>query len=317
MAIMPRNEATTQRAEEERAKDRARAKVRRERLRTNTHCVVCNKKLTGAQRKYCSDECKPKKNGPSINYNKQCAEDGCDGPVLARGLCPTHYSKARRASPASHHTKTCTICGQQYTTPYVRSTTCSKACAASAGGRANASKIPAPALFGVGDARQCKHCGNEFIGRTNYCGDECRDSAVEKRARSQWSPMRRAFENRDGPAMIEAIGQYVTKTEDGCWEWGRKLRAEYPAVKIGSKSYQVHRLMLEAKIEAPLGSQAAHHICANSRCVNPDHLQPVTHRENIAEMLARQSYLARIAELEAALAEVNPGHPILKAIPVR
>jgi heme oxygenase len=67
---------------------------------------------------------------------------------------------------------------------------------------------------------------------------------------------------------------------------------------------------------ASLGSQAAHHACANTTCVNPDHLQPVTHRENIAEMMARKAYVARIRELEAALTEIQPSHPLLSVIAV-
>jgi len=80
---------------------------------------------------------------------------------------------------------------------------------------------------------------------------------------------------------------------------------------------QIHRAVVEASYGRPLGSQHAHHKCANRRCVNPDHLQPVTHRENAAEMLARQSLLSRIAELEEALRETSPHHPLLAHIPVR
>lgn len=43
-------------------------------------------------------------------------------------------------------------------------------------------------------------------------------------------------------------------------------------------------------------------------------LQPVTHAQNSAEMLARQAYLARIRELEEALAVVAPTHPLLQTI---
>lgn len=46
------------------------------------------------------------------------------------------------------------------------------------------------------------------------------------------------------------------------------------------------------------------------------HLEPVTHRDNTAEMLARHSYLARIAELEEALASIDAGHPLLQVIRV-
>ena len=79
----------------------------------------------------------------------------------------------------------------------------------------------------------------------------------------------------------------------------------------------MHRLSLEAEHGASLGSQAAHHTCANARCVNPEHLQPVTHRENMAEMLARNSYLDRIAELEEVIRELAPNHEVLNRVPIR
>lgn len=74
--------------------------------------------------------------------------------------------------------------------------------------------------------------------------------------------------------------------------------------------------MLEAKLDAPLGTQAAHHVCANSKCINPEHLVPATNAANIAEMKARASYIARIDELEAALAQIAPSHELLRAAPV-
>jgi hypothetical protein len=49
-------------------------------------------------------------------------------------------------------------------------------------------------------------------------------------------------------------------------------------------------------------------------CVNPSHLQAATHVENIAEMKARKSYEARIAELEQALMLLEPLHPLLMQI---
>ena len=59
----------------------------------------------------------------------------------------------------------------------------------------------------------------------------------------------------------------------------------------------------------------AHHKCANTACVNPNHLEPATAAENSLEMLARNSYLARIAELEGVIAELAPGHEVLTRVP--
>ena len=56
-----------------------------------------------------------------------------------------------------------------------------------------------------------------------------------------------------------------------------------------------------------------HHVCANRLCVAVMHLQPVSHHDNNAEMLLRTWYERRIVELESALAEVDPAHPLIAA----
>lgn len=273
-------------------------------------CAWCGGEVglwRGKPKKYCS-----KAHAKRYDYYKrkssapECSVEGCSKPQIARGLCGDCYSRAHRSDEANHYSKHCSICGEKYSTPYRGSTTCSSVCAATVAGRANASKY----------AKSCNLCGVTFTGAGDYCCDGCSQSASAARWRGNWTPMRKAFEAQDGQAMIAAIEQYVDKTSEGCWQWTRRFNGGYPQQRIGKKSYLVHRLSLEAKMGAPLGGQAAHHICANSKCVNPDHLQPVTHRENIAEMLARNAYLTRIAELESALAEVDPGNPLLRTVPV-
>ena len=60
-----------------------------------------------------------------------------------------------------------------------------------------------------------------------------------------------------------------------------------------------------------LGVDQAHHTCANRACVNPDHVQAVSQRENVAEMKQRNVYLARIAELESELRRLDPLNDLL------
>lgn len=102
--------------------------------------------------------------------------------------------------------------------------------------------------------------------------------------------------------------------------WQGLHKDGYPTIRWSvnsrKRTQSLHRLVLEAKHQASLGSQAAHHVCANTMCVNPDHLQPVTHRDNVAEMLARQAYVSRIRELEEALSVVDPSHPLLQVVAV-
>lgn len=94
--------------------------------------------------------------------------------------------------------------------------------------------------------------------------------------------------------------------QSGCWIWtGATSSSARPYGVVGagvSKGTKlVHRLTLEASLGRQLGAEQAHHKCANTLCVNPNHLQPVTDRENIAEMNSRNSYLARLQELERTI----------------
>jgi len=105
----------------------------------------------------------------------------------------------------------------------------------------------------------------------------------------------------------------VEVLESGCWQWLGALGGRgYPRIYVTGGHLPVHRLALEASIAKRLDRAThAHHKCANVKCVRPDHLQAVTHQQNLAEMLARHAYLARIKELERALTEIDPQHPVL------
>jgi hypothetical protein len=138
----------------------------------------------------------------------------------------------------------------------------------------------------------------------------------QKTWRSQRGQLRAAWEDQDHTAFINAVQAKTIADKQGCWVWQGKTKSGYPEAILGGRYVAIHRAVLEAKHGAPLGSQAAHHMCANRGCVNPEHLQPVTHRDNIAEMLARHSYLNRIKELEQALKDLAPNHQLLKNIEV-
>jgi hypothetical protein len=164
--------------------------------------------------------------------------------------------------------------------------------------------------------KQCEWCFTLHNLKFKHCSRECRARAAEDHALSQRSPLRVALENRDHAAVIENIRADTTINSKGCWIWQKKIKGGYPFASIAGVSVAVHRIVLEAKHGKPLRSQAAHHTCAVRACVNPGHLQPVTHQENTAEMLQRRAYLNRIAELEQALSEMAPNHPLLSVIKV-
>lgn len=81
-----------------------------------------------------------------------------------------------------------------------------------------------------------------------------------------------------------------------CWEWtgeidkdgyGRGWVPELGRIRLA------HRLLYEAhRGPIPAGLQLDH-VCRNRRCVNPDHLEPVTQQENIRRSDGVQAINAR------------------------
>ena len=117
----------------------------------------------------------------------------------------------------------------------------------------------------------------------------------------------------DYPGLLAALraNATVTVTGDGCWLWRDLNNSAYPKpVRLpGGTASGLHRQVLEAKLGAPLGKRHVLHTCGVSACVNPDHLQATTLRDH--QEPVRGSQASRIAELEAALREVRPDHPLL------
>ena len=246
---------------------------------------------------------------PSLPREKTCTMDGCHKPIQARGMCGPHYGTWYRQTKRKHR-YVCGECGEKYWTGRKQqksSTFCSNRCQA----KHRAKSLPKP-------IKTCHWCSEEYRAKaaaTKYCSTQCKTQAAENRRAQTLSPIRRAYEAGDHAGVIEMLRQGSTHTPEGCWEWP-VTKGGYAKVKWSNRSIGLHRLALEVKYGKPLGSQHAHHICANTKCVNPDHLQPVTERDNTAEMMARNSYLSRIKELELALAEISPGHELLNRIPL-
>lgn len=67
-----------------------------------------------------------------------------------------------------------------------------------------------------------------------------------------------------------------------CWDWtGYHDRAGYGQLKRDGIGYRAHRYAYELLIGIIEPGLVLDHLCRNHRCVNPDHLEPVTDRENV------------------------------------
>ncbi len=84
------------------------------------------------------------------------------------------------------------------------------------------------------------------------------------------------------PSLPDRIKNCSTPVDNGCWVWNRKLTtAGYGRTPYKGKSIYAHRLAYIAfKGTIPEGLFLDHK-CRNAACVNPDHLEPVSHKENV------------------------------------
>ena len=89
-----------------------------------------------------------------------------------------------------------------------------------------------------------------------------------------------------------------------CWEWQAALSHGYGVFSIDRKRKQAHRVAYELMIGPIPPLLVLDHLCHNSRCVNPYHLDPVPLAVNSARSLAGQIN----AERQRAITHCPRGH---------
>ena len=78
----------------------------------------------------------------------------------------------------------------------------------------------------------------------------------------------------------ERFWRNVQVTEK-CWNWTASCGSGgYGQITYKGKHLQAHRVSFEWKKGKIPESFQLDHLCRNRKCVNPDHLEPVTSREN-------------------------------------
>ncbi len=81
---------------------------------------------------------------------------------------------------------------------------------------------------------------------------------------------------------------------DACWTWqGAIDRGGYGRAWDGTRVQQAHRLVYELLVGPIPGGLHLDHLCRVRHCVNPQHLEPVTARENTLRGVAPAADHAR------------------------
>lgn len=102
------------------------------------------------------------------------------------------------------------------------------------------------------------------------------------------------------------LQRFLSKVEKSntCWNWiGAKTTVGYGQFRFQRKTIYSHRISYEIfKGDIPIGLQIDH-LCRNPSCVNPEHLEAVTMKENILRGYSIQA-------LNARKTHCKHGHPL-------
>lgn len=75
----------------------------------------------------------------------------------------------------------------------------------------------------------------------------------------------------------------VMADENGCWIWTAcRSQNGYGKTWLRGKYEYAHRAMYTVMVGPIPDDQVLDHLCRVRACVNPGHLEPVSHRENLA-----------------------------------
>jgi len=101
------------------------------------------------------------------------------------------------------------------------------------------------------------------------------------------------------PSVDELEAMFVRDPVTGCWNWKKRIKkAAYDSgygnyslkcvIDGGNwfRSIPAHRLVYTVHCGQIPDGLDLDHLCRNTRCVNPDHLEPVTPQENIRRALS-------------------------------
>lgn len=88
--------------------------------------------------------------------------------------------------------------------------------------------------------------------------------------------------------------KWIAEPNTGCWLWTASITSSgYGLIKHSGKLLTAHRLAYEWYITTIPDGKELDHLCRTPACVNPWHLEPVTHRENVLRGISPAALCAK------------------------
>jgi hypothetical protein len=95
---------------------------------------------------------------------------------------------------------------------------------------------------------------------------------------------------------LSAVDRFWAKVDrqaEGCWLWTASTTRGYGTLTIDGRHTYAHRFSYELHVGPIPPGLDIDHLCRTPACVNPAHLEPVTHRENLRRGMAPSAKAAR------------------------
>ena len=101
--------------------------------------------------------------------------------------------------------------------------------------------------------------------------------------------------------------QSIVVTDEGCWlrRGAKRTYKPYSMMRIDGRAVKAHRIAWVAANGLDVPSEVIDHTCGNPPCVNPDHLDAISNRENVLRGTQPMAQQARQTHCKH-------GHPLVE-----